>query len=489
MDNNSVSVRAAIDIGSNTIHIVVARATAVSLEILADEEEMVRIGESVNATGSISPEKQELTIATLHRYQSLAQHHGVVGPMLVVATEAIRQAKNSREFIADVLQATGLEVHLIEGNAEATLTFFGATYELLQKPDPPDDIAVLDLGGGSMELVTAHKQAISWRTSVPIGSGWLHDRYLPSDPPSADDLEVAGAFLRTYFAEMPIKKIPPLLIATGGSANSLWYLLQQAFSEQVQPWRLSLDLLAHCEELLTSLSAEQVAERYHQSVKRTKVLPAGLLIIQTLMTQLGLSEIRVSSHGIREGALLAYARYGEDWLERVSSANGIVEEQDLSSLTQTSHGDSDFADEAFSQTGKRLVLDRLRKMLDWRSDVLKHEDIEAVHKMRVASRRLRAVLDAYEVIGNAKKFKKVYSLIKDIADMLGKARDTDVMLEALSIRLEQVELDEQVGLRWLIARLQVYRQQHQLLLEKFLIDLNDEKVTQQIKDFLSAGGA
>src|SRR5258707_264889 len=126
MSEQKWPLRAAIDIGSNTIHVVVARCLPNDLEILLDQEELVRIGESVNATGSISTQKSATAIATLQTYAALARGHGAE-LILCVATEAIRQATNSAEFLADVLRETGLTVHLIDGEAEATLTFNGAT--------------------------------------------------------------------------------------------------------------------------------------------------------------------------------------------------------------------------------------------------------------------------------------------------------------------------------------------------------------------------
>src|SRR5579884_3452510 len=99
MEKQSAPVCAAIDVGSNTIHIVVARCFPDNLEILADELELVRIGESVTATGNISQEKSRAAIRTLKEYQALAEHHGAERTF-VVATEAIRQASNRAEFIA-----------------------------------------------------------------------------------------------------------------------------------------------------------------------------------------------------------------------------------------------------------------------------------------------------------------------------------------------------------------------------------------------------
>ena len=181
MQNSWSPVRAAIDIGSNTIHIVVARATAHMLDIAADEVELVRIGESVNASGRISQEKIDYALSVLKQYKALAEQH-CAESICVVATEAIRQASNSTDFIEQVRQETGLQIQIISGTAEATLTFYGATYEVEAQANPPDVVGVMDLGGGSLELVTAKDSQITWKTSVPIGSGWLHDRYLTGDP-------------------------------------------------------------------------------------------------------------------------------------------------------------------------------------------------------------------------------------------------------------------------------------------------------------------
>src|SRR5258708_33257621 len=114
MHEQSLPVRAAIDIGSNTIHIVVARCSPQDLEILEDQVELVRIGESLTATGEISQQKCDAAIAVLTRYKALAEQYAA-NPIFVVATEAIRQATNSASFLARVQHETGLTVQLISG--------------------------------------------------------------------------------------------------------------------------------------------------------------------------------------------------------------------------------------------------------------------------------------------------------------------------------------------------------------------------------------
>src|SRR5258707_7126903 len=339
--------RAAFDIGSKTIHIVVARSTPDNLDIVEDQVEMVRIGESVNATGEISQQKRDDAIATLNRYKALAEQHGAE-QIFVVATEAIRQATNSSEFLQDIQRETGLEVQIISGTAEAVLTFFGATYEVNREPNSPSQVGVMDLGGGSLELITAKNMQITWRTSVPIGSGWLHDRYLPSDPPTYEEIAVADTFLQTYLQNMGIKRFPPVLVVTGGSANSLLRLIQRAFHLDMGSNRLTHDDLVRCMGLLIALPAEEIAKRYEQPVDRARILPAGALIIQKVMDRLGLEEIRVSSHGIREGVLLAYARYGDDWLQKINeSAEGADQGKEANASAEKASSQ----EETFAQSG------------------------------------------------------------------------------------------------------------------------------------------
>lgn len=485
MQDQQAPMRAAIDIGSNTIHIVVARCKPGDLDIVEDEVELVRIGESVNASGEISPEKRDAAIATLRQYRELAQRHGSE-QVLVVATEAIREASNSAEFLEDVQRETGLQVHMISGDVEATLTFYGATCEERKRPGAPAQLSVMDLGGGSTELVMAQNMHISWRTSIPIGSGWLHDRYLSSNPPTPDDLATAQTFLRTYLQGMRIKPRPASLIVTGGSANSLIRLAQYAFRLDESTKRLTYDDLLHCEGLLSALPAEEISQRYQQPVARARILPAGALIIREVMSRLNLREITVSPHGIREGVLLAYERYGEDWLERVNQ-EASASNQSTGSTIKSAAVQNDARDETFAQSGRRMLKERVEKLLDWRGDVLKHEDIEAVHKMRVATRRLRATLDAFESCCKPQKFKKIYLQVKDMADILGTARDTDVMLQGLHEKYAQVAAEELPGVQWLIDRLDIYRQQKQQELEDFFAALDEDALKQEVESCIPKG--
>ncbi|MBE3564674.1 MAG: CHAD domain-containing protein [Thermogemmatispora sp.] len=476
MGAESRPIRAAIDIGSNTIHIVVARCWPDHLDILADELDLTRLGESVNASGAISEEKIEQALAVIAHYVALARHLGAE-TILLIATEAIRRASNRENFLERIEQQVALPVALISGEAEAVLTFYGATYELYRTGRAPIDLGVVDLGGGSTELVTARDGQITWRRSLPIGSGWLLDRYLTSDPPTRQERARARAFLQDYLQTLTIPYYPPVLVATGGSANSLWLLAERAFGLPTNQRSLSGDDLAQCEGLLAALSASEIAQRYGQPYKRARILPAGALILRSLLARLGLDQLLISPHGIREGALLAYERYGPAWLHEVERQGAVGGQDRTQGQQQVTEGASP---DNFLAYGRRLLTERLEKMLSWRRLLLKEADEEAIHKMRVASRRLRAALDAYQGYLEPVAFKKLYRRLKKTAALLGTVRDSDVLLLNLQALLTEAGTDDRPALLWLLALLEEQRAQQVAALEEHLRELDGETLRAQL---------
>jgi exopolyphosphatase/pppGpp-phosphohydrolase len=273
---------------------------------------------------------------------------------------------------------------------------------------------------------------------------------------------------------MRIKQTPPMFVVTGGSANSLLFMARKALRLDPSSNRLTRDNLGRCEVLLSSLSAKDIAEDYDQPLERARILMAGALIIDEVMGRFGLNEITISQHGIREGVLIAYARYGEEWLNYAEHVANAGQSQNPE-------------DEPFVQSAQRLLSDRTKKMLGWPAEIQKHQDTEAVHKMRVASRRLRATLDAYESCCDPKLYKKVYREIKKAADILGAVRDSDVMLQHLHEQLEQASQEDRPGVQWFIDRISAYRQDREQELDNFLQSFDGVALKQDINLALKKG--
>jgi hypothetical protein len=305
-------------------------------------------------------------------------------------------------------------------------------------------------------------------------------------------LEVAQTFLHTFMDGIHLQQVPSVLIVTGGSANSLLYLAHSAFG--IEPTRecLSSDDLLRCQGLLYALPAEEIARRFGQPLGRALILPAGACIIQAFMQHFRLDEIRISPHGIREGTLLAYARYGEHWQAKVAAQAAQQEQEGRQSDAVVYASDNTLdelaaSDANFVQIGRQLIIERAQKMLEWRDEVLRNEDPEAVHKMRVATRRLRAALDAYASLCDPKALRKGYRSVKKLADALGDVRDVDVLIQHLQEQLAQIGDERREGIRWFIARLKDYRQQQQGVLESLLLRLDGEALLAQLASCLPEG--
>jgi len=473
---------AAIDIGSNSTEVTIAQCTPHHLDILQEQSRMIRLGESVKETGEITPDKRDAVIATVRQYLDMAKQNNAER-VLAVATQATREARNRDSFLEDIQRETGQVVNLISGNVEAALTYHGATCGL----DIPSDVGVLDVGGNSTELVTAHDNHIAWLVSLPIGSGWLHDNYLTSNPPKEDEIEDAQEFLHDYLQALRVPELPPALIVTGSSAKELLKICKQALHTEEGSSTMTRQDLVACQGLLHSLSAQEIAQRYGQTRERARVLPGGALLILEMMNYLHQDEIRVTDRGVPEGVLLANARYGDKWLDHEEVK---VEDERVGQVPALPNKEStqvQRSGETFAESGHEELPRRVKKFVEWRSKVLKHEDVEDVHKMRVASRRLRATMDAYEATCKPKPFTKAYSSVKEAADLLGRVRDADVMLQHIQEQEEQTPTAEQAGMQWLVERLQFYRKEQVRALDRFLQNFDDAALQQQVETSSTKG--
>jgi exopolyphosphatase/guanosine-5'-triphosphate,3'-diphosphate pyrophosphatase len=174
---------ACIDIGSNTTRLLVADAGDGRLRELVAQRAFTRIGKSLLDGGLIPPEKIAETADVVRTQTSVAREVGAEH-IVAVATAAIRNARNRDALVGAVAEAGGLELSILSGEEEARLSFVGATRTLLDAPD--GTVAVIDVGGGSSEIAIGEPDGeMTWSESFRIGSGFLADAYLRSDPPRA----------------------------------------------------------------------------------------------------------------------------------------------------------------------------------------------------------------------------------------------------------------------------------------------------------------
>ena len=491
---------AAIDIGSNTIHLAVGVSDGEELTLLCDESEMLQLGQDVATSGRIPDAKVKRSLDTLRRFKALSDDlHAEV--LMVVATEAVRAARNSSAFLAAIHEGMGIEVQVISGLNEAAFTFLGATHGR----NLAATVAVADLGGGSLELLLAEVGQMPWSVSLPLGGSFLRERYASADPPQRSELAALHYFLNTYLAHLAIPARPQQLIFAGGTINALLRLIQRARNIEISHTSLTPDDLEDALLLLQTSPAEIIAQRYDLRVERTRVLGVGAMVVLAVMLRLGVVQVEVTPHGIREGIILSYARYGDNWLTdarssefqrrlRVSLRNGSAPNGRLS-LTARAIRALGFssrhtpqlpgASGTFREVGNETLRQRFEQMITFRAAVLADEDPEALHDMRVTARRLRTGLDTFAACYPHAPFQTFNKQVKGLLRALGQVRDTDVLLERLTTEQAEAPADQRAGILWLIERVKVYRAEQ---FQNLRSQLRETKIENMEAAFLALQG-
>jgi exopolyphosphatase / guanosine-5'-triphosphate,3'-diphosphate pyrophosphatase len=282
---------ACIDIGSNTTRLLVADANDGQLRELVTQRAFTRIGKNLNAGGAIPVAKIEETAEVVSTQTKVAREVGAE-QILAVATAAIRNAPNRDELSAAVARAGGMPLEILSGEEEARLSFVGATRTMLQPAD--GTVAVIDVGGGSSEIAVGDPDGeMAWSASFRIGSGFLADSYLRSDPPSVDELENVRRHVSGTFEGL---EPPPAssAVAVGGTATSLRRLLGA---------ELVHETLERGIRVLSTTPIAEVAARFELDTERIRLLPAGILVLEAISDLLALP-LRIARGGLREGVLL-----------------------------------------------------------------------------------------------------------------------------------------------------------------------------------------
>jgi exopolyphosphatase/guanosine-5'-triphosphate,3'-diphosphate pyrophosphatase len=292
---------AAVDIGSNTVHVLVADVVRDRLEDVAHYVEMPELGAHVARTGAIGP-RGRLAIRALRSVVARARTHGY-GLLIAGATEAVRQASDGQAFAQEAGRAIGAPMHIISADREAALSFLGvATYHAGRR-----DWVMVDLGGASTEIAIGRARKMVRSATLPIGSGVLASAHF-SDPPKPEErARLRKAALREL-ANAPDAEVERL-VATGGTATNLPHVLTKRNPPNVLT---TADLLT-CESRLDSGRAADVAAKFQLPANRVKAMRAGIEVLLLLLDWYGLAVLHVSHQGLRHGMLHAYLEHGDNW--------------------------------------------------------------------------------------------------------------------------------------------------------------------------------
>jgi len=288
---------AAIDIGSNTVHMLVAAWRDGRIEPLDDASELVGLARGVYAGAAIAPESLDRAIAAVQRLAERARSRGARVARLV-ATAAVRDASNRDEVVAAVRRRSGLDLELISGEREAALSYRGAAAG--ETGAGVDSVQVCDVGGGSTEVIRVEDGRFTLQTSLPLGSSRLADLY-QSDPPTADELSRVEAAAARELAALPAWR-PARLIVTGGTATTLAHVA----GARARRYVMTTGHLSALRDLLARDTAGAVAAAYTVEPARARLLPAGAAIIAALCAAASVEDVVLTAAGLRDGLLIEY---------------------------------------------------------------------------------------------------------------------------------------------------------------------------------------
>jgi exopolyphosphatase/guanosine-5'-triphosphate,3'-diphosphate pyrophosphatase len=280
---------AAIDVGSNTVRLLVATLEDGSIRPVHEERTAVELARDIERTGRIPEEKIARAARVARRYARDAVKEGAVR-IEVLITAPARQGRNGQELVEAIASATRLPVRPLSAEEEGRLAFAGV---LSTFPAPPSSIAVCDVGGGSTQLVFGTAAGPVWFRTLDIGSLRLAQRHLVHDPPRRGELDELRASIERAFAGHA-SPLPRCGVATGGTARAL---------RRVVGRTLGAKQLAKAEEVLSSAPAAELAEKFGFPIWRGQTLLAGALVLAEAQRRLGVPLV-VARAGLREGAVL-----------------------------------------------------------------------------------------------------------------------------------------------------------------------------------------
>jgi exopolyphosphatase / guanosine-5'-triphosphate,3'-diphosphate pyrophosphatase len=295
---------AAFDVGSNTVlMLVVECGTDENPHVLADMSRITRLGRGVDASGHLDPESAVRTLDTIAEFADKARTLAVE-KIVGVATAALRDASDGPDFLARVKQRTGIILEIITGQTEAQLSYLSTRKGL--RLSPADKLLIVDIGGGSTELIRAEPDRALEVVSLQLGSVRLTERIIHYDPPSASEAEILRAAVDKALGQLGWNYHPDKMVGIAGTVTTLCAIalgLECYSPESVHGYRLGAEEISRLIELLGSMPLERRKQLPGMEPGRADVLFAGGVILERVMNYFGCGEVTVSDQGVRWGLM------------------------------------------------------------------------------------------------------------------------------------------------------------------------------------------
>ena len=301
-DPTSLKRVASIDIGTNTILLLIAKVEGGKIHPLFEMETVARLGEGVQKNGTLLKEAMDRGLQTLAQYLKWCQEMEVQ-KFFAAGTSALREAKNSEDFLKLAKEKLNLSIEVISGEEEAQLSFLAVAEDLQEREKP---ILVVDVGGGSTEFILGKGDQISQWISLPLGSVRFTEEFLHSDPVQEDNWKKMEGRIREHLVNIPHSQEPLSMVAVGGTATTLASVeqgLEDFIAEKIHHFVLKKEALKNQLLLYRSKTIEERKKIAGLPIARADVILAGGTILYLAMEELNCPSVLISCHGVRYGLL------------------------------------------------------------------------------------------------------------------------------------------------------------------------------------------
>jgi len=295
---------AALDVGSNTVLMLVVECSADEKpRVLADVSRITRLGRGVDASGRLDPDSAVRTLDAIAEFAEKARALGVEN-IVGVATAALRDASDGSDFLARVKQRSGISLEVISGQTEAQLSYLSTRKGL--GLSPAEKLLIVDIGGGSTELIRAEPDRTLEVASLQLGSVRLTERFINHDPPLASEAEILRGAVDQALRQLVWNYCPAEMVGIAGTVTTLCAIalgLDRYSPGRVHGYRLALVEVLRLVELLGSMPLERRKQLPGMEPGRADVLFGGAVILERVMNHFGCAEAIVSDQGVRWGLM------------------------------------------------------------------------------------------------------------------------------------------------------------------------------------------
>ncbi|HEU0119918.1 MAG TPA: Ppx/GppA phosphatase family protein [Bryobacteraceae bacterium] len=306
---------AAIDIGSNSVRLAVAEVDpGTPVRTIAASREVTRLGTSVFSEGSISAEAMDNLCGVLTRYRAALERHHAMG-VRAVATSAVRDAVNQEEFLRRASDSAGMPVEIISGIEESRLIHAGVQSVW---PHPQERLLIIDIGGGSAEVIVSEGGRVTAAFSKPLGAVRLKQMFLANDPPAAADLDRLNGFIDEKVSAI-LRKTGKVefdrVIATSSTAAAVICAVNGIDRRSREIADRKRATAAQVERLVAELSGQKLSQRRKQmgiGPRRAEIIVGGASVLSRILRAFGARSVYYSVAGVRDGIIadLAARRVG-----------------------------------------------------------------------------------------------------------------------------------------------------------------------------------